>query len=61
MKIEQTVCYETLTFKMQTLGNHPEESIRHSEHGESLKLRTTGPFIINFLRHVSAVHSTVIM
>jgi hypothetical protein len=29
MKIEQTECSETLAFKLQTPGNHPEESIRH--------------------------------
>jgi hypothetical protein len=39
MKMEQTECSETLAFKLQTPGNHPEESIRHSEHGESLKSR----------------------
>jgi hypothetical protein len=26
MKMEQTVCSETLAFKLQTPGNHPEES-----------------------------------
>jgi hypothetical protein len=36
MKMEQTQCSETLAFKLQTPVNHPEESIRHSEHGESL-------------------------
>jgi hypothetical protein len=30
---------ETLAHKIQTLGNYPEESIQHSEHGESLKSR----------------------
>jgi hypothetical protein len=40
MKMEQTECSETLVFKLQTPVNHPEESIRHSEHGESLKSRT---------------------
>jgi hypothetical protein len=28
---------ETAAYKTQTSGNHPEESIQHSEHGESLK------------------------
>jgi hypothetical protein len=36
-KMKQTGCSETLAFKLQTPVNHPEESIRHSEHGESLK------------------------
>jgi hypothetical protein len=36
MKMEQTECSETLVYKIQTPGNYPEESIQHSEHGESL-------------------------
>ena len=39
MKMEQTECSETLAYKIQTPGNYPEESILHSEHGESLKSR----------------------
>jgi hypothetical protein len=39
MKMEQTECSETLAFKLQTPVNHSEESIRHSEYGESLKSR----------------------
>jgi len=30
-------CFEMSAYKIQTLGNYPEESIQHSEHGESLK------------------------
>ena len=37
MKKEQTVCPETSAYKIHKPGNYPEESIRHSEHGESLK------------------------
>jgi hypothetical protein len=36
--MEETECFETLAYKIQTPGNYPEESIQHSEHGESLKL-----------------------
>ena len=39
MKLEQTECSETSAYKIQTPGNYPEESIQHSEHGESLKSR----------------------
>ena len=39
MKMEQTECSETSTYKIQTPGNHPKESIQHSGHGESLKSR----------------------
>src|SRR5215471_5787248 len=39
MKLEQTECSERLVFKLQTPGNNPEESIRNSKQGESLKSR----------------------
>jgi hypothetical protein len=32
-----TECSETSGYKIQTPGNYPEESIQHSEKGESLK------------------------
>jgi hypothetical protein len=35
--MEWTECSETLAYEIQTLGNYPEESIQHSEHGKSLK------------------------
>jgi hypothetical protein len=35
--MEQTERSETSTYKLQTPGNYPEESIQHLEHGESLK------------------------
>ena len=34
-----TECSETSAYKIQAPGNYPEESIQHSEHGESLKSR----------------------
>ena len=37
MNMEQTECSETSAYKIQTPGNYPEEKIRHSEEGESLK------------------------
>jgi hypothetical protein len=37
MKMEQ--CSETSVHKIHTTWNYPEESIQHSEHGESLKSR----------------------
>jgi len=37
MKMEQTECSETSAYKIQMPGNYPQESIQHSEHGESLK------------------------
>jgi hypothetical protein len=45
VKVEQTQCSETLVFKLQTPVNHPEESIRHSKHGGSLKTRVVEVFI----------------
>jgi len=32
-----TECSETSAYEIQTPGNYPEESIQHSEHGESFK------------------------
>jgi hypothetical protein len=40
--MEQTVCSETSAYKIQTPGNYPEENIRHTDHGESLKSRSKG-------------------
>jgi hypothetical protein len=37
MKMEQIECSETSAYKIQTPGNHPEENIKHTEHGKSLK------------------------
>jgi hypothetical protein len=39
--MEQTECSEISTYKIQRPGNYPEESIQHSEQGESLKSRKT--------------------
>jgi len=39
MKMEETECFETSAYKIQTRGNYPEENIKHTEHGESLKSR----------------------
>jgi hypothetical protein len=39
MKMEQTECSETSAYKILTAGNYPEEGIKHSERGESLKSR----------------------
>jgi len=39
MKMEQTECSEKSAYKIQSPGNYPKESIQHTEHGESLKLR----------------------
>jgi len=39
MKMERTVCSETLAHKIQTMVNRPKERIQHSQHGESLKSR----------------------
>ena len=45
MKKELTECSETSAYKIQTPGNYPEESMQHSEKGESLKssLLVTSP------------------
>jgi len=38
--MEQIERSEMSAYKIQMPGNYPEESIQHSEHGESLKSRT---------------------
>jgi hypothetical protein len=47
MKMEQTECSKILAFKLQTSVNHPEESVQHSEDGESLKSRNVYTAIIS--------------
>jgi len=37
--MEQMECSEMLAYKIQTLGNYPEESTQHLEHSKSLKSR----------------------
>jgi hypothetical protein len=39
VKMEQTERSEASAYKIRTPGNYPEESIQHTEHGESLKSR----------------------
>jgi len=39
MKMERTDCSETSTHKTQTPANYPEETIKHTEYGESLNSR----------------------
>ena len=39
MKLETIECSETSEYKIETPGNYPEESIQHSEHGETFKSR----------------------
>jgi hypothetical protein len=54
MKVDQTVCSETLAYNIQMQGNHPKERIEHSEHGKSLKS------IINSLGCFSIVYYIVV-
>jgi hypothetical protein len=53
--MEQTECSEMSAYKIQTPGNYPEESIQHSEHGESFKSRNPFCFIHISLRITSRV------
>jgi hypothetical protein len=36
---EDEQCSETSAYKIQTPGNHPEESTQHSEHGEKFEIQ----------------------
>jgi hypothetical protein len=49
MKMEQIECSETSAYKIQTPGNHPEENIQHTEHGESLKSKKLYAVCVTFL------------
>jgi len=40
-----TECSETSAYKIQTPENYPEESIQHSEQGESVKLRKLAKYL----------------
>jgi len=46
-----TECSETSAYKLQMPGIYPEESIQHSEQGESLKSRKYSLEIKSGLRH----------
>jgi hypothetical protein len=35
--MEQAACSEMSAYKIQMLGNYPEENIEHTEHRESMK------------------------
>jgi len=58
MEMEQTQCTETSVYKIQTPGNCPEESMEHSEHGESLISVKTVIFPPNF--NATSSFSTVL-
>jgi len=45
-------CTETSAYKIQKPGNYPEESIQHSEHGESLKSRILHLYGEETARHI---------
>ena len=48
------MCSEMSKHKIQTPGNHPEETVQHSKHGESLKSRKIAYCLknnINFTSH----------
>jgi len=49
-------------YKLQMPGDYPEESIQHSEHGESLKSRTLHVLADSSARYqeFSTVHSALV-
>jgi len=57
MKMEQTGRSETSTYKIQTPGNDPEESIKHPEQGESLK---SSEFMLKECKHffLTSIYNT---
>jgi hypothetical protein len=60
--MEQIECSETSAYKIQTPGNHPEENIQHTEHGESLKSKIISVCSENQVEHfVSAPCGQIIL
>jgi hypothetical protein len=57
MKMEQ--CSKMSAYKIQTPENYPEESIQHSEHGESLESRTVLCYMPNFLDIVMLITQSI--
>jgi hypothetical protein len=49
MKMKQADCSESLSCKIQTPRNYPEESTQHSKHGESLKKRIIRNLLKNYV------------
>jgi len=47
VKMEEAEFSETSAHKLRGPGNYPEESIRHSEQGESLKSRKYITCVVN--------------
>jgi hypothetical protein len=58
MKMEQTECLQKPTYKIQTPGNYPEESIQHSESGETLKSRRPPTLLPNAIINIKKNYST---
>jgi hypothetical protein len=52
MKMEETERSETSAYKRQTPGNYPKESIKHSEHGESLNQEVSKCLANKYLEHL---------
>jgi hypothetical protein len=52
MKMEQTECSEMSAYKIQTLGNFPQENIQHTEHGKTLKSIIHIPCLFHCFDHI---------
>jgi hypothetical protein len=57
MNMEKTECSEMLAYKIQTLGNYPEESIQHSEQAKVWNQELWDVFVMDWVLflHVPAV------
>jgi len=64
MKMEQTGRSKTSAYKIQKLGNYPEESLQHSEQGESLKSRNLNVSVsisFNYCLRKSQLHLMLLL
>ena len=57
MKIEQRERSETSTYKIQPLGNYPEESMQHAEHCESLGIENNRNLYMAYIDYRKALDS----
>ena len=54
-------CTETLEYKIQTPGNHPNERIQRPEHGESLQSRIPSRYSLTWISNLQLILGTNII
>jgi len=57
MKMEPIVSSETSAIKSQTPGNYPKRNKLHLQHGESLRTRLIGMYLVTEQSHITTIHA----